>query len=240
MTTIMDILEGIEFEIPKTKDERYECNGIIVPRVTEILQAMWHEESLMKWANYLGFKRKDYKKELDYSSEVGTLVHNAVESFLSTNTFPILPADYNVMNAINGFKKWYEAATRSSEIHIMSMEQRLACPWFGGTYDCLANIGGRVVLIDFKTSKFIGIKYYMQLSAYLYLLSLQSIYPDTLMILRLHKNEPQFTEYIVDLRNPEQKKFIDSCFEAFLSLTYAYYNRMKIEDQFKLFNFMEE
>lgn len=239
MATIMDILEGIEFEIPKTKDERYECNGITVPRVTEILQSMWHEDSLMRWANYLGFKRKDYKKELEYSAEVGTLVHNAVESFLNYKTFPILPADYNVMNAINGFKKWYETVTKATEIKIISMEEKLTCPWFGGTPDLLADISNKVVLIDFKTSKYIGIKYYMQLSAYLYLLSLKGMKVDILTLLRLHKDEPQFTEYIVDLSIPDHKGFIDNCFETFLSLAYAYYNRMRIETQFKTFNFME-
>lgn len=232
MTTIMDLLEGIEFEIPKTKDNRYEHNGIPVPRVTEILQAMWHEDSLMKWANYLGFKRKDYIKELNYAADVGTAVHDSVEYFLANKEFPQLPPDFNIINAVNGFTQWYETVTKATSFEIISMEQKLTCPWFGGTYDCLAKINGKTCLIDFKTSKFIGIKYYMQLAAYRYILSLQGINIDIAMVLRLHKDEPIFSEYVVDLSVPESKTFLDNCFEGFLSLVYAYYNRQQLEAQF--------
>lgn len=240
MYTMMDILEGIEFEIPETKDARYSYDGCQVPRVTEILKAMWFEESLMKWANYLGFKRKDYTKELEYASKIGTMVHDSVEEYLAVGEFPLIPPDSHAINAISGFQNWYSIVTKNNTFEVLSMEQRLICPWFGGTYDLLAKIGGKTYLIDFKTSKFIGIKYYMQLAAYKYMLSLKGVNTDGVMILRLHKDEPQFTEYVVDLSIEENQNFMNNCFETFLSLAYSYYNRIKLENQFKNLNFKGE
>lgn len=234
--TIMDILEGIEFELPEDPDARYIHNGVKVPRVTEVLREMWYEESLIKWANYLGFKRKNYEKELDYASYIGTTVHDSVEEFLSTEEFPLITPDSHVINAITGFNQWY-SIVKNKGFAVLSMEQKLTCPWFGGTYDLLANIDNKICLIDFKTSKFIGIKYYMQLAAYMYMLHLNNIKIDIAMILRLHKDEPQFTEYVVDLSIQQNQEFMRNCFETFMSLAYAYFNRVKLENQFKNLNF---
>ena len=238
MMTVLDILQGMELEVPKTKDERYTYQGKRVPRTTEILQDMWHEESLMKWANYLGFKRKDYFKELDYFANIGTIVHDSVEFFLNHNEFPTTPPDYNIINCINAFRKWYNAITKHTEIHVIAMEEKLTCPYFGGTFDLLANIGGKICLIDFKTSKHIGPKYYMQLSAYKYMLSLKGINIDIAMILQLNRDTGDFTEYVVDITNNKQHEvFMNECFECFLSLVYAYFNRQIVTNKFNTMTF---
>ena len=43
----------------------YNYNNIPVPRVTEILSKTIHEDYIVKWANYLGFKHLNYQDELD-------------------------------------------------------------------------------------------------------------------------------------------------------------------------------
>ena len=229
MDSIIDILQSMELEVPKTKDQRYTYLGRPVPRTTEILQDMWHDDGLMRWANHLGFKHKDYSKELDYYANVGTIVHDSIEFFLSSKEFPTIPTDYNIINCINAFKRWYDTITINTEIHIIGMEEKMTCQWFGGTYDLLANIGGKICLIDFKTSKHIGPKYYMQLSAYRYMLSLKGINIDIAMILQLNRDTGEFTEYPIDITNNENHRiFIDQCFQCFLSLVYSYYNRYTV------------
>ena len=52
------------YGLTKTEN-KYFYKGIPVPRTTEILSSMLHEEYLMEWSNYLGrYQRKDYNEYL--------------------------------------------------------------------------------------------------------------------------------------------------------------------------------
>ena len=53
---------------------------------------------------------------------------------------------------------------------VIETEKQLVCPYFGGTLDCLAEIDGRIYIIDFKTSNHITYKYFLQLAAYKYMI----------------------------------------------------------------------
>ena len=64
MNDLINLLDSSQAVISKDSNSRYTYNGIVVPRVTEIISKCIHSDSLMYWANSLGFKHKSYKKTL--------------------------------------------------------------------------------------------------------------------------------------------------------------------------------
>ena len=76
MVKLLDTLQPINV------DSNYTYNGVIVPRVTKILSTCIHSDSLMYWANSLGFKHKSYKKTLEEAANIGTHTHDNIDHFL--------------------------------------------------------------------------------------------------------------------------------------------------------------
>ena len=159
---IQDLLNQIDYEI-KIDNSNYYFNSKQVPRVTDIISKSIHEEYLMKWSNYLGFKHLSYVEELNKAAEYGTLVHSAIENFLKHN----ISSD-NV--SFKAFLRWWNIVNASNEVRIIGEEESLVCEWFGGTYDLLISINNKIYLVDFKTSNHVGYKYYLQLAAYRYMI----------------------------------------------------------------------
>lgn len=206
---------------PKPDSERYyNENGVPVPRVTHILSCMMHSDNLMYWANSLGFKRISYKQFMADASHTGTQAHNTIESFLS-NKIEEWESDNIPFRA---FLAWYhQIIDGGNSFIVIAMEQKLSCRWFGGTYDLLCKINGRIYLVDFKTSNHITEKYFMQLAAYMYMLAEKSIHVDGLIVLQLSKIDETFNEYMIDMAIPSHAAFMEQCTRSFLSLVYAYY-----------------
>lgn len=240
---IEELLNKIESEF-NPAEPRYFFNDIPVPRVTEILSSMLHEDFLMEWANRIGlYKRQKYRETLERAANIGTYSHELVEQFIGNQSYDIdsleisSKAEYDsAKNAVESFKLWYsDVFNLNNTIEVLGIEERLSCQWFGGTYDMLIKINGRIYLVDFKTSNHISYKYCLQIAAYRYMLSLsKGIEIDGSIILQLDKKYPNYTEYILDFSNPTHQKFIDDCKECFLSLVYAYFNRLNIENQYKI------
>lgn len=213
-----------------------------VPRVTEILSSMLHEEYLMKWANNIGlYQRKRYTDERDRAAFIGTNAHNNIEYYVQNKVFKECSQetskDTNILksinNAVQSFIVWYNDVFSSNEVEVIGIEQKLSCPWFGGTYDMLLKINGKIYLIDFKTSNHVSYKYWMQIAAYKYMLSCNGINLDGAVILQLDKKDIFYSEYVLNFDNQEHNDFINLCTNGFLSLVYAYNNRVLIEKQYK-------
>jgi hypothetical protein len=240
---IEELLSKITNVDPTIGEGRYFYNGIAVPRVTEILSKMLHEDFLMTWANSIGlYKRQRYKETLERAANIGTYSHELVEQYTKNQSYDIESLNIqskmeydSAKNAVESYKLWYsDVFTLNNTINILGIEERLSCQWFGGTYDMLIEINGRTYLVDFKTSNHVGYKYCLQVAAYKYMLKeCKGIEIDGAIILQLDKKTPCYTEYILDFANPVHAKFIEDCKECFLSLIYAYYHRINIETQFK-------
>ena len=76
-----DILKMIDSQMT-IEDPHYTFNGIPVPRVTEILSFI-DMESLIGWANYMGFQHKKHKDILDEAARIGSLTHGNIRHFSS-------------------------------------------------------------------------------------------------------------------------------------------------------------
>lgn len=236
---IKKLLEDMDLTI--YNGDRYFFNDIPVPRTTEILSSMLHDDYLMVWANNIGLYQKiKYKESMEKSSTIGTYSHELVEQYIRKQEYDINHyniRDFSIFNAVNNcigsFKLWYEQVFSNNDVCILGMEEKMSCEFFGGTYDALLNINGKVYLVDFKTSNHISYKYFLQIAAYRYMLHLQGINIDGAIILQLDKKQPSFTEYIIHLDNEEHLDFINNCERCFFSLVYAYFNRLQVEQQYK-------
>lgn len=229
MSLIADALNSIDFSIENKTSTYTNSNGITIPRVTEILSRMIHKDSLMYWANSLGFKGMRYKQVLENAATIGTIAHEAIERYLKEK----LETPTNI--PFLGFLSWYNTITDSGfDVTPIKIEERLTCDWFGGTMDCLMKIGDRLYLIDFKTSNYVTFTYFLQLAAYHYMLKLKGITIDGVIVLQLNKTEIAFKEYVLDLTRVDHIAFFKHCEETFLSIVYAYYNVQKAEQDFNL------
>lgn len=205
--------------------------GIPVPRVTEILSTMIHSDSLIYWSNILGLKGKKYEEELDRAANYGTMVHSYIEKFFKTGENPS-----NWLISFDAFKRWYDKIISNYNFKLLYSEKELVCDYYGGTCDMVMELNGLNYIVDFKTSNHITFKYMLQLAAYIYMLSLESITINGAVILKLSKTLPEYNEYILNFSNPDHKKYIDSCITTFHQLVSGYYHIKYCEEQYKILN----
>jgi len=197
MSLLNSLPTDITDTVSKFLPEKYSYNGITVPRTTEILSAMLHEDYLMTWANSIGlYKRQKYKNVMENVSNIGSLCHKCIEDYIQHN---ILPDDtklqIEVFNAFHSFLEWWKIILKC-KFKIIFEEKELTCPYFGGTLDLLIEINGKVYLVDFKTSNHTSYKHYLQLSSYRYILITEyGIEVDGFIILKLSKTKVFFEEY---------------------------------------------
>lgn len=221
--------------VPETP---YIFGNRFVPRVTSILSSMLSEEYLMGWANYLGFKRQNYKSVVEEAAQKGSYTHESIENYITNGIEPntgTLPVQFRtaVQNAYDSFKLWWDIVTKN-KYKVIYQEFPLVCEWFGGTLDLLMEINDKVYLFDFKTSNHPSYKYFIQLSAYIYMLKiLYNIEVDGCAIIMLDKTQVHFNEIMIDLSDDSDKSFMDHCRETFFALVYGYYNRLQVEQEFK-------
>ena len=236
--SIESLLKKINMEELNLETDRYQYQGYSVPRVTEILSSMLHEDFLMTWANNLGlWKRKKYKDELEAAATKGSYVHDAIEDYIQNGNdlnMDTVMAGYRteVSYAYGSFRLWWDIVSKRN-VKIIMQEHKLVCPWFGGTLDLLIEIDGKIYLLDFKTSNHPSYKYFLQLSAYRYILKyFYGIEIYGCGIIKLNKKSLDFEEFIIDKSNPEYDEFMDLCERTFLSIVYGYINRVLVENKY--------
>ena len=212
-------------------NHHYEHDGKPVPRVTEIISSCRHNESLMGWANHLGFKHQSYKNVLNAAADYGTAVHSALEKYIKGEPIP----DGTPTEPMEAFELWWKQLTRDNDVKVLGQEFVLTCPWYGGTYDMLLNINGKPWLVDFKTSNHIRVEYSLQLAAYRNMLKYNNIVKDLsgFVVLRLCKHSPEFEEFIIDMLRPAHEHYMNECSSAFGAMAYQYWMMKDIENKFK-------
>lgn len=230
MTFDLEDVLGLTIETKQVENKNVvNDEGKLVPRVTAILSKMIEEPGIAQWANSLGFKHLGYRKELDKICAIGTLVHEQINKFLSGEYIKESDMSYGFL----AFKEWYNQVSQLG-IQVLGLEESLVSKLYGGTYDALLNIGGKVWLIDFKTSNKVGYKYFLQLAAYRRLLrELKGIEIDGCLILQLSKYHPSFLEYVADLHYPPHMEYMNIAEKTFCSLVYGFYHTLYLEGRFK-------
>ena len=87
-------------EANKDSNGKYKYNGKSVPRVTEVISKMIHEDAIVTWANNLGFRHMRYKDVLNEAAQYGSKTHKAIEEYLKEQkSFS--------NNSFQAFQKWW-------------------------------------------------------------------------------------------------------------------------------------
>lgn len=210
---------------------RYMFNGVRVPRTTTILEyCSGNKEYLMKWAAKLG---SNYDSEKNETLNTGTKVHEVIAEYLTSGTtYSLNNARGNkqeIMKSVNNFMAWYNNVTINLgwKVELILSEIPLICPWFGGTADAILDINGRRFLVDFKTSKRIIPEYFIQVSAYKWIID--NFYPeygpiDGVGILRFDKKSDIYEDLFLEMCNPYDVYYIDHCQKVFALATNLFYS----------------
>jgi hypothetical protein len=144
-------------------------DGTDVPGASTIAKIGEDSSGLIHWAWKLGMDGQDYRKVRDKAADIGTVAHFMIECFLH-NHEPDLsefsPADVEKATiAYNNFRRWWDSegfTVIEPEVQLVSEEFL-----FGGTIDAPArDRDGKIVLLDWKTSKAIVPAHKIQLAGY--------------------------------------------------------------------------
>lgn len=204
------------------------ADGERVMRITEVIKVL-AKDQLILWANMLGFKHVDYRKELERTANIGSMAHGYIEDFTNPKTLAIIDYEkygiyrYGDMveasNATESFRLWYLA---NQDIYKVKFRELVVVgKHVGGTID--AGVQGlkdpsKITLMDYKTSSGFYLSMFLQLAGYVQIY--EEVYgPDTIdgvAVLRLDKSNGK----------PAQCRFISrdnldpfiSCFGCLLSV----------------------
>lgn len=174
---------------------RYKVDGVYKEGVTTILGSVTSKEGLIPWAANMSARafaddltallkqkanitpediktltdeaRKAHVRRKDSAADIGTEVHYAVSEFIKHGTIPQFN-DKTAQKAWSAFLQWHEQYSPKylkSEQVVYSKKLD-----YCGTFDCWAEIRGKVTMLDFKTGnpnmKFAGSKATGVVSAY--------------------------------------------------------------------------
>ena len=144
--------------------------GDIVPGVTTILDSQlgWAKRVLMAWSRREALSGGDSEKILRDTGKIGTCAHLLCQGFLEGRDVDIADFSSNQIKcacfAFESFKSFWavqDMACVRLEFPVISEEHR-----FGGTLDIVAKSGGKLILIDLKTSKGLYPEFICQVAAY--------------------------------------------------------------------------
>jgi len=157
----------------------YEIDGVWYPRVTSILSIKSKPALYYYYASLPNYQAGEAIKK--QSAEEGTLLHNTVEALLRNEPIPIPDS---IKSAVGAFQDF----AAKNQIHPLKIEERVISKnhHYAGTIDVLAEVNGKVGVLDIKTSLGIYRDYGMQTAAYIEAFKEDSsIPPLTSWVLRL-------------------------------------------------------
>jgi len=139
----------------------YTIDGFWYPRVTSIVSIKAKPALYRYYAMMPSFSHAERIK--NKSAEEGTLIHEAIQSFLTGKDYPKTEETNAAVKAFVEFseKTRIEVDPDWIERRIINPDER-----YSGTVDAVALIDGRLGVLDIKTSKSIYRDYSLQTSAY--------------------------------------------------------------------------
>ena len=146
-----------------------------------------------------------YKSIGKDAAQIGTIVHDWIESAIkykmNGGAAPKTPKGDEVGSCIKAYKDW----SRERKPKWLRTEQKIyyhdpgGVNCYAGTVDAVAEVDGKLCVIDFKTSKKIYKPYHLQVAAYAQAISTQDQIDMPMgMILRLDKETGTFQEKLFD------------------------------------------
>ncbi len=163
----------------------YDINGSWYPRVTKIVEIKSKPALYRFYAKMPSFAEAEKMKER--SAVEGTLVHETVEGILLGKKPPIPPS---IEPSVRAFLEFM--VTNNISVDPNFVEHRLANHEhrYAGTIDAIAMIGGKLGVLDIKTSQEIYRDYNLQTSAYFSAMRGEVKGLETRWILRIDQSRP--------------------------------------------------
>jgi hypothetical protein len=190
-----------KFDLHGTKYINEEGNR--VPSVTTIINGHlgWNKQALLGWTKRMMLGGQDSDKVLDEAAQIGTLLHLLIEGH--QQGFDIDTKDYSynqekaAMKAFAGYLQWYDKVKFKplrNELILVNEEMQV-----GGTIDCVARMGDDLVIVDWKTSKYLYAENKLQLAAYTYMFEQAQPKANVAygLIMRFGKDDGKFHQHII-------------------------------------------
>ncbi|MFH1769574.1 MAG: hypothetical protein ABH833_02810 [Parcubacteria group bacterium] len=166
------------------EDNGYEIEGIWYPRVTSIVSIKAKPALLHYYGGHKSYAHAE--AAMNRSAEEGTLVHEVVEAIFNGDS-PAVPEDIEpVISEFISFNNQRNIIAHQIEPQVISKKHNYA-----GTLDVIAEIDGKLGVLDIKTSQAIYRDYNIQTAAYVEALKEDESVPElTRWILRLDQSRP--------------------------------------------------
>ena len=177
--------------------------GKMVLSVTTILKLL-PKFALIPWAYNLGLVRQDYNKVRQEAADIGTVVHDLINSREDAGVNNYLnDMDYHIGDRARWSFENYKKFKKDHDLKILKQELTLTfggdrnTPAFGGTCDMVAEVDGKLSLVDFKTGNAVYKESVLQLAAYDMLLGLEGIKVEQYCLVRVPSKEPDTYEITI-------------------------------------------
>ena len=128
----------------------------------------WNKGNLLGWTRKHCLNGEDSLKLLKEAGRIGTLAHIMIEEFIKGGS--VCLDEYNpseisqAKNSYYGFYQWFvdnNVTFHETELKLVSEEYQ-----FGGTFDAICEVNGKLVICDWKTSTGVYDEFLIQLGAY--------------------------------------------------------------------------
>jgi len=177
--------------------------GKRVPSVTTIISQHlgWNKNALLAWTKRMMLGGQDSDKVLNEAGDIGTLLHLLIEGH--QQGFDVDTKDYSynqekaAMKAFAGYLQWYEKVKFKSlrnELVLVNEEMQV-----GGTIDSIGKMGDDLVVVDWKTSKYLYAENKLQLAAYTYMFEKAQPKANVAygLVMRFGKDDGKFHQHVI-------------------------------------------
>jgi ATP-dependent exoDNAse (exonuclease V) beta subunit len=177
--------------------------GKRVPSVTTIISQHlgWNKNALIAWTKRMMLGGQDSDKVLSEAGDIGTLLHLLIEGH--QQGFDVDTKDYSynqekaAMKAFAGYLQWYEKRKFKSlrnELVLVNEEMQV-----GGTIDSIGKMGDDLVVVDWKTSKYLYAENKLQLAAYTYMFEQAQPKANVAygLVMRFGKDDGKFHQHVI-------------------------------------------
>ena len=128
----------------------------------------WNKGALIGWTRKHCLNGEDSIKLLKEAGRIGTLAHIMIEQYVNGGSVCLDNYSPNEISqaktAYYGFYKWFE----DNDVEFYETELKLVSEQyqFGGTFDAVCKVNGKLVICDWKTSSDVYSEYLIQAAAY--------------------------------------------------------------------------
>ena len=128
----------------------------------------WSKGALIGWTRKHCLNGDDSMKLLKEAGRIGTLAHIMIEEFIKGGVVKLDDYTPNEISqaktAYYGFYNWI--ANNNVEFHETELKLVSEEYQFGGTFDAICEVNGKLVICDWKTSNDVHSEFLIQLGAY--------------------------------------------------------------------------